>query len=398
MVHHPVGIRSLALSFPSIKRTNDYYREKYPELVAQAEQKNLARLFSLSESTISNEFDLEMMPYLKDPFRGTVERWVLGPDESSLTLEYRAASDALDAAKLSPDDVDLMLVASVWPEQIGFGDAAFLARKLGLRGAAWNLDATCGSTPIALQTACALVRTGEYRNVLVVISCTYSRFFEEDDTMSWFLSDGAGAFVVGSLELNQGILGTKTVHAGALCDVVFPKLTLDVQGNPQVRMKLCKEANKVTRETAVGFLRTCCEGAIAAAGVTFEQIDFFLFNTATAWFASFCTHVLGIDPERTINLYPHYANVGPVLTVANLYHAAQLSKIRENDLVLVYGFGAAGAASASVMRWGNVALGLVPLNEPYSTGHPTSRSRLSQVRRLLHRTYRDSAWREEIHY
>ncbi len=364
MVYQPVGIRSIAVSFPSIRRTNNYYKEKYPDLIAQAEQKSLARLFSLAGSTPSNEFDLEMLPYLSDPFRGTVERWVLGPGESSLTLEERAVRDALDAAKLSPDDIDLMLVASVWPEQIGLGDAAFLARKLSLRGAAWNLDATCGSTPVALQTACALIRAGEYRNVLVVISCTYSRYFDENDTMSWFMSDGAGAIVVSSLETIQGILGTKTIHADALCDVVFPKLTKDAQGNPLLRMKLCKEANKVTRETAAGFLRICCEGAIAAAGVTLEQIDFFLFNTATAWFASFCTRVLGIDPERTLNLYPQYANIGPVLTVANLYYAAQLSKIRENDLVLIYGFGAAGAASASVMRWGNVALGPVPLNEP----------------------------------
>jgi 3-oxoacyl-[acyl-carrier-protein] synthase-3 len=368
MVYHPVGIRSLALSLPSIRRTNDYYREKYPDLVAQAEQKSLARLFSLAGSTPSNEFDLEMVPYLKDPFRGTVERWVLGPGESSLTLEERAARDALDAAKLSPDDVDLMLVASVWSEKIGLGDAAFLARKLSLRGAAWNLDATCGSTPVALQTACALVRAGEYRNVLVVISCTYSRYFDEDDTMSWFMSDGAGAIVVSSLESNQGILGTKTVHGGVLCDVVAPQLRNDAQGNPQIRMKLCKDANKVTRATAVELLRTCCEGAIAAAGVTLEQIDFFVFNTATAWFASFCTRVLGIDPERTLNQYSQYANIGPVLTVANLYHAAQLGKIRENNLVLVYGFGAAGAASANVMRWGNVTLSPAPISKPKLVG------------------------------
>lgn len=364
MVHYPVGIRSLALSLPDIKRTNDYYREKYPEMIAQSEQKSLARLFSLAGSTPSNEFDLEMLPYLKDPFRGTVERWVLGPGESALMLQERAAREALDAAKLTNVEVDLMLVASIWPEQIGFGDAAFLARQLGLQGAAWNLDAACGVTPVALQTACALVRTEEYRNVLVVISCSYSRFFDEDDTISWFMSDGAGAFVVSSLEPNQGILGTKTIHTAALCDSFFAKLTPDEQGNPQVHMQMSKGANKAIRETAVGLLRTCCEGAIAAAGVTIEQIDFFIFNTSTAWGASFCTRILGIDPERTINLYPQFANIGPVITVANLYYAAQLGKIHDQDLVLVYGLGAAGASSASVMRWGDVALGPVPhLNE-----------------------------------
>ncbi|MEH2205206.1 MAG: 3-oxoacyl-[acyl-carrier-protein] synthase III C-terminal domain-containing protein [Nostoc sp.] len=360
MVHHPVGIRAIAVNFPSVRRTNDYYREKYPDIVAQVEEKSLGRLFSLAGSTPSNEFDLEMLPYLSDPFRGTVEQRVLAPGESSLMLEERAACDALKAAKLNPEEVDLMLVASIWPEQIGFGNAAFLARKLGLQGAAWNLDGACGVTPVALQTACALVQAGEYRNVLVVISCTYSRFVDEDDTVSWFLGDGAGAFVIGSVKPNQGILSTKTVNTSCFCDLLTLNITENQQGNPRIRMQLNKDAKNALSEESAQLLRTCCEGAILAADLTLDRIDFFLFNTATAWFSSFCVRVLGIDSERTLNLYPLYANIGPVLTVANLYHAAQMGKIRENDLVLVYGFGAAGVASASVMRWGNVMLGLFP--------------------------------------
>ncbi|WP_460204784.1 3-oxoacyl-ACP synthase III family protein [Scytonema sp. NUACC21] len=364
MLHQFVGIRSLALTFPSIKRTKDYYREHYPEMVAHAEQKNLAKLMSLNSSLPSNNFDSKMMPYLSDPLRGTVEKWMLGSGETSLTLEYRAAMDALNATKFSPNDVDLLLVASFLPEQIGFGNAAFLARQLGLNCAAWNLDAACGSTPIALETACALVQAGGYRNVLVVISCTYSRFFDEDDTLSWFFSDGAGAFVVSSLKPTQGILGTKTVNTSVLCDQLLFKLVEDEQGHTRLRLQVTKSLNKMVGETAMDFLRTCCLGAIASAGLTLEQIDFFIFNTPTAWFASFCTSVLGINPERTINIYPLYANIGPALTLAGLYHAAQQGKIRENDIVLIYGFGAASSASASVLRWGDVALGSYPHNPP----------------------------------
>ncbi|MBD2441567.1 3-oxoacyl-ACP synthase III family protein [Nostoc sp. FACHB-110] len=367
MVLSPVGIRSIALSLPSIKRTNDYYIEKYPQLFAQAEQKSLAKLFSLAGATPKNEFDLEMKPYLSDPFRGTVERWVLGTGESSLSLEERAAREALHAAKLSPDEVELMIVASVWPEQIGFGNAAFLARQLGLQGAAWNVDAACGVTPVLLQNACALVRAGEYKNVLVVISCTYSRFFDENDTLSWCIGDGGGAFVVGSLEPNQGILGTKTINTSILCDSLFSQISEDELGNLRIRMQIEKSANKLFRETSADLLLTCCQGAVNAAGVTLDQIDCFLFHTTSAWFANFCTRVLGIEPNRTINLYPQYANFGPVITVANMYNAAQIGKIQEGDLVLIYGFGVAGAASASVMRWGNVALGSDPLQENNST-------------------------------
>jgi 3-oxoacyl-[acyl-carrier-protein] synthase III len=362
-VHNPVGIRSLAVSFPSIIRTNDYYKQNYPELIAKAEKKSLAKLFTPAKSTPSNEFELEMMPYMSDPFRGTVERRVLGSGESSLTLEYRAAKDALDAAKFSPNDVDLLIVSSLLPEQIGFGNAAFLARELGLGCGAWNLDATCGSTPVALQTACALVQAGAYRNVLVVISCTYSRLVDENDTLSWFFSDGAGAFMVAPLEVNQGILGTKTINTSTLCNQFSVKVKEDEQGNPCLRLQVANNTNKVIGETATELLRTCCEGAVDKAGVTLDEIDFFIFNTPTAWFSSFCIGVLGINPERTINLYPLYANIGPTLSLANLYHAAQMGKIRENDLVLMYGFGAASSASASVMRWGDVALGPVPLNE-----------------------------------
>lgn len=360
IVSQPVGISSLALSFPSIKRTKEYYKENYPDLVAHAEQKNLAKLMSQDNLPPSNEFDFHMLPYLSDPFRGTVEKRILGPGESSLTLEYRAAKDALEAAKLSVDDVDLLIVGSFLPEHIGFGNAAFLAREMGLKCGAWNLDVSCGTTPVALQTACALVQSGGYRNILVVISCTYSRFVDEDDTLSWFFSDGAGAMVVSSLEANQGMISTKSFNTSLLCDQFFFQVTPDEQGKARLRMRVDQGTNKVISRTAAEFLRQSCEGAIAAAGVSFDQIDFFIFKTPTAWFADFCIQVLGIDSERTIDIYPLYANIGSVLTLANLYHAAQLGKIRENDLVLIYGFGAASSASASVIRWGKVALGSDP--------------------------------------
>ena len=61
-MHQSVGIRSLAISFPSVKRTNDYYRNKYPEKVAQAEQETLAMIFAATESTAdSRDFDLSLI-------------------------------------------------------------------------------------------------------------------------------------------------------------------------------------------------------------------------------------------------------------------------------------------------------------------------------------------------
>ena len=359
----PVGIRSLAVAFPSIIRTNDYYRENYPDLIAKVEQKSLSKVFSLTESTPSNEFDQEMLPYLSDPFRGSVERRVLGPGETSLSLSYRAATDALEAAKLGIEEIDLMLVATIFPEQIVPGNAAFLAGKLGLHAAAYNLESTCASGIVALQNACALVRTGEYRNVLVVLCTNYSPFVDENDTLSFLSGDGAAAYVVSSLKSNQGVLGSKIINTAETCGIFSMEMTNDAQGNPRMFVQAGKGAAKIASHTAVKFVRECCEGALAAAGVTKEQIDFFAFYTPTAWYRDVCVRTLGIDPKRTLNLHHKCGNAGVMMPFAYLYHGAQNSKIRENDLVLVYSLGTVSNAGATVMRWGDVALGPAPFGE-----------------------------------
>jgi len=357
----PVGIRSIGVSFPKTVRTNDYWREKYPELVAQAEQKSLARAFSAVASPSHNEeldvWTQEMLPYLSDPFRGIVERRVLAPGETSLMLEYNAATNALNAADLSSTDVDLMIVVSMFPEQLAPGNAAHLAGKLDLRCGAWNLESTCTSAIVAFQTACALVRAGEYQNILVVLSTIFSRYVDENDTFSFLMGDGAAAFVVSSLAEKQGILSTKIVHTAQTCDSFFNEITVDEQGKPRMYVRVGKNASQMLRDE---FAKCCylrCTEAITAAGITLDDIDFFISNTNTAWYSSVYTKTLGIDPKRTLNLNAQYANIGAASPIVNLYHAAKLGKICKDDLVLMYTFGGTSNAGATVMRWGEVAVG-----------------------------------------
>ena len=360
-MHQSVGIRSLAISFPSVKRTNDYYRNKYPEKVAQAEQETLAKIFSATESTAdSRDFDRAMLPYLSDPFRGTVDRYVLGSDESSLTLETRAAKEALEAAKLSPDKVDLMLVASMLPEQIGIGNASFLVKELGLECPAWNIESMQSGALVGLQTACAMVKSGEYRNVLVVVSCTYSRNINEKDSLSWITGDGAGAFLVSSCGTDRGVLCTKVINTTATNNAYSYSLVKDPQDDPRISLQIGKNMSQQIRDNSAKFIRESCKGVIDNAGITFNEIDFLVFNTPFAWFAELFTATLDIDPDKTLNMYPYYANIGSALPLANLYYAAKLGKINKDSLVLLFSVGGSSTSAATVMRWGDVALGSSP--------------------------------------
>lgn len=355
----PIGIRSLAVSFPSIIRTNDYWQQKYPEMVRSQPRRRKNR--SVVSSSVDNGFDLwsqEVAPYLSDSFRGSVERRVLG-DESSLEVQCQAATEALTAAKLDVAQVDVVMVTSLFADNLGMDNTTRLARKLSLTCPVWNLESTCSSALVALQNARALIQTGEYNNALVIVSHFGSNTVRETDTLAWSMGDGAGAFVVGELNPNQGVLASKVVSTANTYGAYHHQLEIDKEGKPRILTQTGENASSLA-ETAVDCVRDCCQQAAVKAGVSLAEIDFFVFNTPTAWYASVCAIALGIEPERTLNLYPYYGNIGVVFPLANLYHAVKEGKIKEDSLVLVYTNGASATAAATVMRWGDVALGKAP--------------------------------------
>lgn len=356
-----IGIRSLSVSFPSIIRTNNYWQQKYPEMIISQPKRNRRNRLVVS-SSVDNGFDLwskEVAPYLSDPFRGSVERRVLAEDESTLNLQCQATTEALAAAKLDVAEVDVVMVTSLFADNLGIDNTTQLAQKLGLNCPVWNLESTCSSALVALQNARALIQTGEYNNALVIVSHFGSNTVRETDTLAWSMGDGAGAFVVGQLKPNQGILASKIVSTANTYGAYHHQLEIDELGKPRILTQTGENASSLA-ETAVDCVRTCCQKAAIKAGVSLAEINFFVFNTPTAWYANVCAIALGIEPERTLNLYPYYGNIGVVFPLANLYHAVTEGKIKENSLVLVYTNGASATAAATVMRWGNVALGKEP--------------------------------------
>jgi 3-oxoacyl-[acyl-carrier-protein] synthase-3 len=364
------GLRSLAVAYPPTIRTNDYYRERYPAQVAASEERRLAKLWSAHGGAEPSCFDQAFEPYKTDPFRGTVERRTLGPGEPVLPLEVSAARRALAAAGLEAADVDLVLSASFLPDQPGLGNGAFLVRELGMVAPAWNLESTCSSATAALRLAVGQVRSGDATHVLCVVSCSYSRVMEPDDNFGWFLGDGCIAFVVGPCEDGYGYLASKVINTADTCGEIAYAMELDGDGRPCLRIHAGAAAGRALRDSAGEYLQRCVHGAVAAAGIELSDVDFFAFNTPTAWYADFCVRELGIRHEQTIDTYPQYANGGPVLWPTNLHHAASAGLVRPGNLVLVYSVGSVSSAGATVMRWGEVGLGPLPTRSLEQDGAP----------------------------
>ena len=355
-----VGMQSLAVSVPDRVVTNEHWRRCQPQLVAEAENRIWMWKKPLKwDEGGSVAFNREMEPFLSDPFRGAIQRRLLPKGGTSLELEADAARKAMDAAGVTAKDIDLMLLTSFLPDCHGIGGSAFLARELGLEGAAWNMESACSSANLAFITAANLIKAGQYKRALVVTSCTYSRVAEESDPISWTVGDAATAIVVGEVEADRGFLGAHSIHSGNTCGAVEYILDINDQGQAYHRMRTGKSAGKLLRETSEPNLKACTEKALDRAGLGIKDIDFAVFNTPLAWYASFCARALGIDKSRTINMHPIYNNVGPCLTFTNLFHAAHWH-LKPGDNVLLYSVGSVSSCAAVVIRWGDVALGSIP--------------------------------------
>lgn len=358
MSAHPplrAGLSALSLAFPPA-RTNDWWRERYPDLVARAEEATLSKVWTDAEGNDeTRSFDDAMRPYLADPFRGTIERRVCGPDENSLILEKRAAQRALEASGRSASDIDLCLVASLRSEGIGVGNAAFLVRDLGLRCPAWNYESACSSALVGLSTAASMITAGPFRSVLVVVSCTYCRDVDMSDSFSWFLGDGAAAFVVEERTDRGRVLGYAAIPTETTCGA-FAYHLLDGERGPGVEIRSDRAAGKELRRTAEPFLRETVHRALEDAGVGLEDIGAFVFNTPTAWYADFCGRALGLADKSIASTYSQYANIGPVLNPANLHATARAGHLHDGDLVLAYAVGSVSTATAVVFEWRDVAV------------------------------------------
>ncbi|MEM8960113.1 MAG: 3-oxoacyl-[acyl-carrier-protein] synthase III C-terminal domain-containing protein [Acidobacteriota bacterium] len=363
MTQPTVGLQALAISAPDQPEnvvTNDYWRTHFPELVERAEEKIWMWKKPKDWSEGSEIFNRTMAPFVLDPFRGARERRRLPKGGTALSLEVDAAEKALAARGLEIGDIDLILCTSFLPDSVGIGGATFLAQALGHDGAAWNLESACSSGTIGFMTACGLIQAGQYKRVLVMTSCVYSRVAQDDDPISWGVGDSAIAMIVGEVEADGAYLGGHTVHSAATCGAVSYTIDEDAEGEPYFRLTMGKQGARLLRETSEPYLKTCTHGALGQAGLEVNDLDFIAVNTPLAWYATFCCKVLGLPTDRTLSVYPLYANVGPALMGLNLFHAAAWGLIERGQKVLLYSVGSVSSCAAVVMEWGDVALGPVP--------------------------------------
>ncbi len=346
-------ILSVGVCVPKQIRSNEYYLNHPSAEVQRLVELGVGKLWRKIPE-LSDPFTEEMEQYLGDPFRGSKERRMMLPGQTSILFEIQAAKNALEAAKMTPKDIDAMIVTSFLPDHVGAGNAAYIARELGTRCPAWNLESACSSGIVALENANALIRSGSYQNILIIQSCNYGQTVVDEDSTSWFVGDGCGALVVSKCNTENGFLGFHVESTNETCGIVSYRINRENLEQPALILENVKGAGKILQESSKPHLVSCCQSATQKAGVSLGQIDFAIFSTPTAWYANASARTLGLSVQRTISTHEKYGNIGPAMLPANLYEALSKNLIQPGSKTLLYQIGSVSNAAAAVLKVGNI--------------------------------------------
>lgn len=284
---------------------------------------------------------------------GIHERHIAAPGEMTSDIGIAAARAALSNAGREAADIDLILVATSTPDNTFPASAVSVQAGLGItHGAAFDLQAVCSGFVYALATADAMLKCGTFKRALVIGAETFSRLLDWTDRGTCVLfGDGGGAVVLEAQTADQargrGIITSHLRSDGR------HKNKLYVDGGPSSTGTvghLRMEGREVFRH-AVGHITDVVEDALSAAGITAEDLDWFVPHQANQRIIDSSAHKLGIDPKKVVSTVGQHGNTSAASIPLALAVAQTDGRIKRGDLVMVEAMGGGFTWGAVLIRW-----------------------------------------------
>jgi 3-oxoacyl-[acyl-carrier-protein] synthase-3 len=283
---------------------------------------------------------------------GIRKRHIAADGETTSDLGAIAARKALDAAGLTPDDIDLIVVATATPDYTFPSTATIIQQKLGItRGAGFDLQAVCSGFVFAIATADNFLVRGQFERALVIGAETFSRILDWSDRSTCVLfGDGAGAVVLERQPKSQaGDRGVKGIHLrtdGRFRDLLY------VDGGPSTTQTvghLRMVGNQVFKH-AVGKISESVRAAVDQAGLQISDIDWFVPHQANQRILSAVAERLGLDEYKVVSTVAEHGNTSAASVPLALAAATEDGRVKPGDLVLIEAIGGGLAWGSALIR------------------------------------------------
>ena len=313
---------------------------------------------ALPKRVVTN-LDLEKLMDTSDQWirerTGISERRIAGPGESTTTLALEACRNAMQAAAVDPQEIDLFVLGTTTPDLIFPSSACLLQRELGLRDVgAMDINAACSGFLYALSVADKYIRCGDARKVLVGGAETLSHLinWNKRETAVLF-GDGAGAVVLEASE-EPGILSTH-IHADSnYADLLTTNVGVsrgfeglaDNGGKAEILMK----GNEVFK-VAVRTLGRMVEETLSANHLDKSDLDWLIPHQANLRIIAATARMLDMDMNQVVVTVDRHGNTSAASVPLALDEAVRDGRIKRGDMLLLEAFGGGFTWGSALIRY-----------------------------------------------
>ncbi|MGE5650064.1 MAG: beta-ketoacyl-ACP synthase III [Bacillota bacterium] len=283
---------------------------------------------------------------------GISARHYAEPTMQSSDLAVEAAKRALDMAGLTPNDIDLVIVATSTPDHLGGfpSTACVVQRKLGIGNgsAAFDVQAVCSGFVYAMSIADSFIKAGAHKNVLIVGAEVFSRILNfEDRTTCVLFGDGAGAIVLSASD-QPGILATKLHADGSHGEILCVPGSINggaVDGSAFLYMD-----GQAVFKLAVSVLEKVAKEALDIADMSASQIDWLVPHQANIRIMQGTAKKLGLPLEKMIVTVDQHGNTSAASIPLALDVAVRDGRIKPGQNVMMEGVGGGFTWGAALVR------------------------------------------------
>lgn len=284
---------------------------------------------------------------------GIERRHFAAEGQTTSELAANAALKALEMARLRPDDVDALIVATSTADLTFPSAATMVQARIGMtRGFAFDIQAVCAGFVFALANANALIISGQVRRVLVIGAETFSRILDWDDrATSVLFGDGAGAVLLEAAEgdgtnADRGLLACDLHSDGRHRDILYVDGGVSTGSTGRLRM----QGKEVFRH-AVEKLAETAHASLEKAGLTGGDVDWIVPHQANLRIIKATAQRMQVPMDRVVVTVQDHGNTSAASIPLALSVGVERGQIRQGDLVVTEAIGGGLAWGSVVLRW-----------------------------------------------
>ena len=308
----------------------------------------------LPSKTLTN-FDLEKVVDTSHDWiftrSGIIERHIAADHEQTSDLALQASHSAIEAAGISAEEIDLVIVATTSPDQLFPSTACILQDKLGIKncGAAFDIQAVCGGFVYALNTADMYIRGGQAKTALVVGAEVLSRMLDwKDRTTCVLFGDGAGAVILRASD-QPGIVASKLHADGRHRDMLKAEGNIRngaIQGDPFIKMD-----GKAVFKFAVKVLSDVVEEVLEENNLSGSDISWLVPHQANIRIIEATAKKLGLNMDNVVVTVAHHGNTSAASIPLALDIAVRDGRIKAGQNILLEAVGGGFTWGAVLIKW-----------------------------------------------